>query len=214
MQLPASDSERSPDRYAVRLLGALAALLGRAEGAELWEGELLERMRAAGLITYPSPPNQHRARVAQAAMRHPAAAAAEHSTDRRVARLWGALAALLGRAEGAELWWEDELLGRLRVQGLITYPSPLLGRLLEELRDVLAAEVLPRLDSTDLALFARVGRASRAAAVSSGLPRAGTGGGVPLKLIEFCESVERLAWARENDCPWAGAYTRPLFSST
>ena len=32
MQTLASDSERFPDRYVVRLSGALAALLGRAEG--------------------------------------------------------------------------------------------------------------------------------------------------------------------------------------
>jgi chromatin remodeling complex protein RSC6 len=41
MHFPASDNERSPDRYIVRLSGALAALLGRDEGAELWEDELL-----------------------------------------------------------------------------------------------------------------------------------------------------------------------------
>ena len=66
-----------------------------------------------------------------------------------VVRLSGALAALLGRADGAELP-EDELLGRLTEWGLITYPSPLLGGLHGELAEVLAAEVLPRLDPTDL----------------------------------------------------------------
>ena len=116
-------------------------------------------------------------------------------------RLAGALATLLGRAEGAELP-KDELLGRLREWGLITYPSPLLGPLLEKLPEVLAAEVKPRLDSTDLALFTRVGPASRAAVVASGLPRAGTTKGVPLKIRKFVGSVELLAWAKENDCPW------------
>ena len=39
-----SSDELSPGRYVVRLSGALAALLGRAEGAELPEDELLGRM--------------------------------------------------------------------------------------------------------------------------------------------------------------------------
>jgi len=117
--------------------------------------------------------------------------------DRYVVRLSGALAALLGRAEGAELP-EDELLGRLREWGLITYPSPLLAPLLEEWSDVLAAEVLPRLPLTDVALFARVGRSSRAAVVASGLPRAGANGGAPLKVEDFVGSVERLAWAKAH----------------
>jgi hypothetical protein len=117
-------------------------------------------------------------------------------------RLSGALAALLGRSEGAELP-EDELLWRLREWGLITYPSPMLEGLLGgELPEVLAAKVLSQLDHTDLALFARVGPASRAAVVASGLPRAGTAAGGPLKLKELCGSVGRLAWAKANDCPW------------
>jgi len=124
------------------------------------------------------------------------------SPDSYVVRLSGALAALLGRAEGAELP-EDDLLGWLRATGLITYPSPLLGGLLEKLPEVLAAEVLPRLDPTDIAVFGRVGPASRAAVVASGLPRAsGMNGGGPLKLKAFCRSAERLAWAKANDCPW------------
>ena len=55
MQSPVSDNERSSDRYVVRLSGALAALLGRAEGAELSEEKLLSWLREGGLITYPSP---------------------------------------------------------------------------------------------------------------------------------------------------------------
>jgi hypothetical protein len=55
MQSLGSNRARSPDRYVVRLAGALAALLGRAEGAELPEVELLGRLREWGLITYPSP---------------------------------------------------------------------------------------------------------------------------------------------------------------
>ena len=104
-------------RYVVRLSGALAALLGGAEGAELLEDDFTDGMKVAGLITYPSPPTaQHHAPVAQAAVEPPAAAAAaEHSTDRRVTRLSAALAALLGYAEGAELS-EDELLAGLTLR--------------------------------------------------------------------------------------------------
>jgi hypothetical protein len=116
-------------------------------------------------------------------------------------RFGGALATLLGRAEGAELP-EDELLGRLREWGLITYPSPLLAPLLEEWSDVFAAEVLPQRHLTDIALFARVGRSSRAAVVASGLPRRGTNAGGAFTLGQFVRSVKRLAWAKTNDCPW------------
>ena len=113
----------------------------------------------------------------------------------------GALAALLSRAEGAELP-EDELLDLLRAAGLITYPSPLLGQLHEELRDVVAADIMPRLDAVDLAMLGRTGWAGRAAVVSSGLLRAGSEQGVPLTLEHFCGSVERLDWAKANGCPW------------
>jgi hypothetical protein len=41
-----------------------------------------------------------------------------------------------------------EVLDGLREAGLITYPSPLLRRFLEELPDVFDAEVLPWLDPT------------------------------------------------------------------
>ena len=110
------------------------------------------------------------------------------------------------------------LAGLLRAKGLITYPSPLLGPLLEEWSDVLAAEVLPWLPPTDLAMFARVGPATRAAVVYSELPRAGARGGWRprwrvagggfleagplLKVEDFVGSVERLAWAKDNGCPW------------
>jgi len=129
--------------------------------------------------------------------------------SRLVVRLSAALAELLGQDEAAEVS-EDELAGlfsgagllllrggldRLRAKGLITYPSPLLGRLREELRDVLAAEVLSRLDSMDLAVLAQVGPLWLEAVVDSGLPRA-------LKLNEFVGCVELLAWAKEYGCPW------------
>jgi len=80
----------------------------------------------------------------------------------------------------------DELLGTLREWGKIPYPSPLLAPLLEEWPDVFAAEVLTRLPPTDLAMFARVGRASWAAAVASGLQRTGAEGEGPLQLKESC----------------------------
>ena len=43
---------------------------------------------------------------------------------------------------------------------------------MEELPEVFEKEVLPRLNPTDLALLARVGRGVRDAVVDSGLPRA------------------------------------------
>ena len=191
---------RRAPRHVVRLSGELAALLallGRAEGVVLWEDKLLGRLRAKGLLSFAAPPGDgHRA----------PAAAAESAPVRRVVRLSAALAALV---ETSWELWEDELLGRLRAKGLITYPSPLLGRLLEELRDVFAVEVLLRLDPTDLAMLARVGPASRAAVVASGLPRAGANGEVPLKLWAFLGSVEDLAWAKANDCPWVARVCAP-----
>jgi len=77
----------------------------------------------------------------------------------------------------------------------------LLEQLLEELPEVVDLLVLPALDSTSLELLARVGRGCRAAVVSSGLPRAGCTWGLPFRLSAFCGSVERLAWAKEHDCP-------------
>ena len=65
-----------------------------------------------------------------------------------------------------------------------------------------AAEVLSRLDPTDLALLRRVDRAFRAAVESSShLPRAGVSEEVPHKLRRFVGSVNLLAWAMENGCP-------------
>jgi hypothetical protein len=78
----------------------------------------------------------------------------------------------------------------------------LLDRLLEDLPEVVERFVLPALDATALALLARVGRGWRAAVASSGLPCAGITEGVPLRVTEFCRTVERLAWAKANGCPW------------
>jgi len=113
--------------YVVRLSDALAALLGGTEGAAIHEGgaelsedELVVGLRAAGLITHPSPPSAQppAAHAATSPAQPPAAAAAaadddvdgEGAPDRRVARLAGAIAALLGHAEGAEVT-EDEARG-------------------------------------------------------------------------------------------------------
>ena len=85
------------------------------------------------------PPNARRSASSRhhltAAMQTPAAPAAAAAAAARpphrgnVACLSAALAVLLSRAAGAELS-EDELLDGLRDAKLITYPSPLLGRLL------------------------------------------------------------------------------------
>jgi len=96
----------------------------------------------------------------------PSAAAADRPPDRYVVHPTVVLAELLGAVELGE----DELLLRLRELGLITYPSPLLRGLTEKLPEVLTAEVLARLEPTDLVLFGQAGRACRAAVVVFGLP--------------------------------------------
>jgi hypothetical protein len=81
---------------------------------------------------------------------------------------------------------------------------PLLD-LLQALPDLFHKEVLERLDPTDRALLAQVGRpwlAAVLASMSPDLPRAGKSAGVPLKLKGFVGSVKLLAWARANGCPW------------
>ena len=145
----------------------------------------------------------------QAPTANPAAAAADRPPDRYVVRPAGVLADILGAAEIGE----DELLLRLRELGLITYPSPLLVPLLEEWPDVLAVEVLTRLDPTDLVVFGQAARACRAAVVAFGVPQEeaasdeiddeGTGGGpLLLRAQNFVGSVGRLAWGKERGCPW------------
>jgi hypothetical protein len=81
---------------------------------------------------------------------------------------------------------------------------PLLDRLLEDLPEVVERFVLPVLDPTALALLARVGRRWNAVVMSSGLPCAGiTERGCRFRVAEFCGTVERLAWAKANGCPWS-----------
>ena len=66
-------------------------------------------------------------------------------------------------------------------------PSELLPPLLEEWRDVLVTHVLARLDPTDCALLAQVGKPWLAVVLANNLPRAGKGGAVPLKIEEFVD---------------------------
>jgi hypothetical protein len=83
-----------------------------------------------------------------------------------------------------------------------TDASPLLGRLLEELHDLFAAEVLSVLDPTDLALLARACWKCGEAVVPSGFEIAGESAEEPLRLTDFVRSVEVLAWGKDNGCPW------------
>ena len=41
-----------------------------------------------------------------------------------------------------------------------------------------------------------------AVVLANNLPRAGKRGAVKLKLVDFVGSVKRLAWAKDNGCPW------------
>jgi hypothetical protein len=98
--------------------------------------------------------------------------------------------------------------------------SELLAPLLEEWRDVLVMHVLSRLDPTDCAILAQVGKPWLAVVLANNLPRAGKGifiqplqhlhlpragkgGAVKLKLVDFVGSVKRLAWAKDNGCQWS-----------
>ena len=82
-------------------------------------------------------------------------------------------------------------------------PWDWLGVFLQEqsAADLFAAEVLWRLDPIDRTFLAQTWRLCRTVVLGSDLTRAGTGGGaVTHKLSEFCTSVGRLAWAKENGC--------------
>ena len=86
-------------------------------------------------------------------------------------------------------------------------PPPLLD-LLERHPILFALEVLARLPTADRAALAGAGFVWRDAVYPrsvfpTGLPRAETPGAVRVfKIWEFCVSVEHLAWARDNGCPW------------
>jgi hypothetical protein len=87
--------------------------------------------------------------------------------------------------------------------------SPLLD-LVERFPDLFAQKVLAHLDPIDRTFLAQTGGACRVAVAASDLLRAGTrsevlGKGVwrvRHKVRDFCTSVERLAWAKNNGCPW------------
>ena len=87
--------------------------------------------------------------------------------------------------------------------------SPLLD-LLERFPDLFAQRVLQHLDPIDRTFLAQTGGACRAAVAASDLPRAGTSRVVLVKrrwlvthqIMNFCTSVERLAWAKASGCPW------------
>jgi len=187
--IAASAAARSPrcgNRHVVRLSGALAQLCGQIGGQDVeelvyYEDELLGQLRAAT-----------QALSTQTGLGAAAAAAAS------------VLAALLrpgASGGGQDAVSEDAVLvGRLREAGLITYPSPLLEGLLEELPEVLAAEVLGRLAPVDRTMLAAVGRPWHAAVLASGLPR--VGGVVRLQLEEFCTSVDRLTFVKARGCVW------------
>ena len=88
--------------------------------------------------------------------------------------------------------------------------SPLLD-LLQRFPDLFEKYVLERLDPAARSLLARTGRAFLDAVYPRyifpfGLPLAQeTTGGVAarvFKLVHFLGSIERLAWAKANGCPW------------
>ena len=115
---------------------------------------------------------------------------------------------LAGEVDGDELVYKLGLTGLswLRAKGLLTYPSPLLGRHAARgaVRRLLgggaAAGPLP--GPVGFARFARVEGLSRAAVVTTGLPCAGTRWVLPLTLNGFVRSVELLAWANAIGCCW------------
>lgn len=72
----------------------------------------------------------------------------------------------------------------------------------EELPEVLERFVLPELDPIDLTMLARAGRGWRAMMVASNLPCAGRTAGSRLTLDAFFGSIQRLACAKANGCPW------------
>jgi hypothetical protein len=187
----AAAAERPPDGLVARLAGEVAKgtlvnKIGLAYVTWLWE---------AGLATFPPPPPDNA---------HVAASLISAANDDDERTIPCHVLRLTGEVDEDELVDKIGLAGLnwLWAKGLLTYPSPLLGSLLEKLPEVLAAEVLLRVDPADLSVIAQVGSWWLAAVVASGLPRAGKSEGLPLKLKEFCGSAERLAWARENGCPW------------
>ena len=146
----------------------------------------MNRLRATGMITSPSPAVGARVRCEGLV---------------GAAELNGCLGRVVGH-DGARVRVEMDGGRDVRVKPRnLVVVFELLDRLLE-LPGVFEREVLARLDCTDLAVLAQLGPRWLAAVVGSGLPRAGVSEGVPLKLNELVGSVGRLAWARKNGCPW------------
>jgi hypothetical protein len=93
--------------------------------------------------------------------------------------------------------------------------SPLVD-LLERFPDLFAQKVLRHLDPIDRTFLAQAGSACRVAIKDSEFPREGTrrvvqGTWVLVvthRFVKFVTSVERLAWARANGCPWVGYMSR------
>jgi hypothetical protein len=168
----AAAARRPRDRIIARLSVGLTSLLGEVD---VPEDELVGKLRAGV--------SQNLAREARSAFHADVALA---------------LAGLATRPEAEVIEW-------LRERGLIISPeppSPLLCRLLQELPLLFQAEVLQRLDPMALTMLAQVGRPWLAAVLASGLPRFPKGSTVRLELGAFCTSIERLARAKANGCPW------------
>ena len=121
-------AERLPprygDRYVVRLSGTLAALCGQ-EGEEVlyYEDELLGVLRAKTLEGLDLA-------TATGRLTGLAAAAAVAGASMLAALLRPGTSGDGSDSRGAV--HDDAVLGRLREAGLITYPSPLLGRVVQQ----------------------------------------------------------------------------------
>jgi len=107
--------------------------------------------------------------------------------DRAVVRLPGALRLRLeALAARAEVYVDEvEFLSpdTLRALGLVTYQSPLLGRLLEKLPEIIERELLSQLSPADRAAFALVDNACRdAVRASKNFAYAARAVGVELKV--------------------------------
>lgn len=85
----------------------------------------------------------------------------------------------------------------------LTAAPSLLERFPDELREVWETDILTNLLSpVDREMLARTSAKVRKAVVATALPRAGVGAELPLNLRDFVGSTHRLAWAKDNGCPW------------
>ena len=130
-----------------------------------------------------------------------AGAAASSSAAAAAVAVAAAAAAPLTMPFPADVTLARHVVARWRAFVAARKACPLLD-LLQRFPDVFKKEVLERLDPTDRTMVAQVGRPWLAAVLASGLPRLPNGVRVRLRLREFCTSVERLAWAKANGCPW------------